>query len=122
MTGTMRGALLLACPDAPSGLRRSNPPFEEITSPAEVRLAMTFDICGSLGISVVAQYIWRFGVSRIGNPTYIWRCSTLIPREPHLLFWFLGWKYIRQLKFKARWLLVVIITAHDSLFLLAIGF
>jgi hypothetical protein len=25
---------------------------------------------------VVAQYIWRFGVSRIANPTYIWRYST----------------------------------------------
>jgi DNA-directed RNA polymerase subunit RPC12/RpoP len=38
---------------------------------------------GSLGIAVIDQYIWRCGVSRIGNPTYIWRCVTENPREPY---------------------------------------
>jgi hypothetical protein len=37
---------------------------------------------GSLGIAVIDQHIWRCGVSRIGNPTYIWRCVTENPREP----------------------------------------
>jgi hypothetical protein len=35
-----------------------------------------------LGIAVIDQHIWRCGVSRIGNPTYIWRCVTENPREP----------------------------------------
>ncbi len=36
---------------------------------------------GSLGISVIDQHIWAFGVGRIGNPTYIWRRFTLILKE-----------------------------------------
>jgi hypothetical protein len=40
-------------------------------------------IFGSLGIAVIDQHIWRCGVSRIGNPTYIWRCVTENPREPY---------------------------------------
>ncbi len=37
---------------------------------------------GSLRISVANQHVWRFGVGRIANPTYRWRCFTLIPKDP----------------------------------------
>jgi hypothetical protein len=34
------------------------------------------------GIFRDRPHIWRRFVSRIANPTYIWRMTTLIPKEP----------------------------------------
>jgi len=37
---------------------------------------------GSMGIPVIDQHMWPCGVSRIANPTYIWRHITANPGEP----------------------------------------
>jgi|GEM_PF-2916182 len=37
---------------------------------------------GSMGIPVIDQHIWRWGISRIVNPTYIWRRIKANPGEP----------------------------------------
>jgi hypothetical protein len=44
-----------------------------------------FSNLGSLGIAVIHLHIWWHGVSRIANPTYIWRRITANPREPQFI-------------------------------------
>jgi len=39
-------------------------------------------LLGSMGIPVIDQHMWPCGVSRIANPTYIWRHITANPGEP----------------------------------------